>query len=180
VETTNEDLHSELGDRLRKALATSHRLVRESAVVIEASRYARNGEKFVPRCAWCGRIGVGGEWLEPEQVPVFLSGALATRTTHGICPDCFGDAEKQRLAGTGASRVIIHAGGTKAAEALAGALAEYAVETRPDHVLEADLGAQDESALNRLLSRIADCLRDNALEPVRVRLSDRSYPLGGR
>jgi hypothetical protein len=42
------------------------------------------------RCAWCGRISLGGSFVRFEDV---LLGApplrLLARATHGICPDCF-------------------------------------------------------------------------------------------
>ena len=34
------------------------------------------------RCAWCGRVRNGGEWVAPE-------GPLDGESlTHGICPEC--------------------------------------------------------------------------------------------
>jgi hypothetical protein len=95
----------------------------------------------------------------------------------GICPDCFDAASEgsHRRA-----RVTIHAGGQRAAEALAAALAAYPVEMHPDHVLEVDVARQGDADVNRILTIVADCLRDQRLDPVHVRLTDRSYTLDGR
>ena len=50
---------------------------------------ARRREHLPLRCAWCGRVDVGGEFVAPAE---FLSGdlpeRLRERATHSICPDC--------------------------------------------------------------------------------------------
>jgi hypothetical protein len=36
-------------------------------------------------CAWCRRVGDGGQWVPLEQ---FFRKGFDTRTTHGMCPEC--------------------------------------------------------------------------------------------
>ncbi len=48
--------------------------------------------ELIPACAWCGRLRIEGEWLDPPH------GALSTidepmTLSHTICPRC---AESQR------------------------------------------------------------------------------------
>ena len=43
---------------------------------------------LIPSCAWCGRVCIDGEWVEP-------GGSLATidqpmTLSHSICPTCSG------------------------------------------------------------------------------------------
>ena len=170
-----DDLSARLEARVRDATEASRRIIRRSAIVVEASRYVQ-GEDPIPRCASCGKVGVGGEWLAPDQVPAFLADAVRSRASAGICPDCFGDGSVQHRG----ARLTIHAGGQRTADALAAALSEYGVEARPDHVLEIRLEREGDAAVNRLLTLVAECLRDRDLEPVHVRLADGSYTLDGR
>jgi hypothetical protein len=173
-----EELASELEARVREATDTSRRIVRRSTIVVEASRYIKDAEP-IPRCAACGNVGVGPEWLPPDALPTFVVEALKSRSVQGICPACFGAEQEGAPPVRHRALVTIHAGGQRAAVALTGALAGYAVRTHPDHVLEIDLPRPGEAAVNRLLTAVADCLRDHRLEAVHVRLTDRSYTLGG-
>jgi hypothetical protein len=172
----SEDLSQSLEERARLTMDRSRSLVRRSAIVVDASQAARDGDSWIPRCASCGKVGVGGEWLRPDAVPGFLRRIVETQMVPGICPDCFdasADGNRRRAS------VTIHAGGQRAATALAAALAAYPVEMHPDHVLEVDLAREGRPDVNRVLSIVADCLRDEGLDAVHVRLTDRSYTLGG-
>ena len=42
-------------------------------------------EDFLLMCAWCRRLGHENRWMNTEE---FFGAALATPTTHGVCPDC--------------------------------------------------------------------------------------------
>jgi hypothetical protein len=52
---------------------------------------ARDGEDFLPMCAWCDRFLVEGEWVEVEEaakrLDLFRRRELPT-LDHGICPRC--------------------------------------------------------------------------------------------
>ena len=57
----------------------------------------RRDRSFLPRrCAWCGRVEVDGEFVDPHE---FLDGdmpsRLRERATHGICPDCLERVQRQ-------------------------------------------------------------------------------------
>jgi len=43
-------------------------------------------ESFLKVCAWCGKINHEGEWKSLEE---YFSSGFDTKTTHGMCPDCF-------------------------------------------------------------------------------------------
>jgi hypothetical protein len=53
-------------------------------------------DALITRCAWCGRYGVGGQWLPKEDVAAFLRDDGST-VTHGICPDCVEDLRLRQL-----------------------------------------------------------------------------------
>ncbi|MGH7942160.1 MAG: hypothetical protein ACREE6_02030 [Limisphaerales bacterium] len=42
-------------------------------------------EEFLHICSWCRKVSHDDEWLELE---VFFSSKFATRTSHGMCPEC--------------------------------------------------------------------------------------------
>jgi hypothetical protein len=42
-------------------------------------------EEFLRVCAWCRKIGYNDEWIPIEE---YFSREFATRTSHGICPEC--------------------------------------------------------------------------------------------
>jgi hypothetical protein len=51
-------------------------------------RETQAGRTITVRCAWCGRLRLGGDWRERDE---FEAMALLERVTHfsdGICPDC--------------------------------------------------------------------------------------------
>jgi hypothetical protein len=42
-------------------------------------------EDFLRICGWCRRVCYKGEWLGLEH---YFNSKFATRTSHGMCPDC--------------------------------------------------------------------------------------------
>ena len=54
-------------------------------------REAHAGGRLLKRCAWCGCLEVGGEWLHLEAIgrgQTRITTSLIQGATHGICPDC--------------------------------------------------------------------------------------------
>src|SRR2546423_13840668 len=78
-----------LVERVHEVVARSESIGARSLVLIDASRHVRRDETSVPRCAWCGRIALGGCRLERADVPGFVLRAISERSTDGICPTCF-------------------------------------------------------------------------------------------
>jgi hypothetical protein len=52
-------------------------------------------EEFVRVCGWCRDVCHEGEWLAMEK---FFNSKFATKTSHGMCPDCLRKT-KEELAG---------------------------------------------------------------------------------
>ena len=86
-------------DLVTRALAAQERarfLTVDAARVstlARALREARAGRTMLLHCAWCGRLEVGDEWLRLEAIgtgQTRIAEHLVRRSTHGICPDCFG------------------------------------------------------------------------------------------
>jgi len=44
-------------------------------------------EEFLRICAWCRKVCHDGDWLTMED---YFSSKFATRTSHGMCPECLG------------------------------------------------------------------------------------------
>jgi hypothetical protein len=42
-------------------------------------------EEFLRVCSWCRKVDYQGEWLDMEK---YLKSKFATKTSHGMCPDC--------------------------------------------------------------------------------------------
>jgi hypothetical protein len=42
-------------------------------------------EEFLQTCSWCRRVCHEGEWLTVDE---YFNSKFATRTTHGMCPEC--------------------------------------------------------------------------------------------
>jgi hypothetical protein len=62
-------------------------------------REAAHGAVSIVRCAWCGRLKVGEEWLHLEAIgsgQQQISSSLVARASHGICPGCFAEQERLR------------------------------------------------------------------------------------
>jgi hypothetical protein len=52
------------------------------------------------RCAWCGRIEIGGAWRDEDSVPGFFKARRDPESvSHGICEECL-----EELRQTGRSR----------------------------------------------------------------------------
>jgi len=94
-----DELIRALLGRLRGATQTSEGLVAHSRVLAAAREVASRPERMLRRCAWCGRIRLGGQWLSADEAPEFVRGLLDDRTTHGICRSCM-----RRLEADGRSR----------------------------------------------------------------------------
>lgn len=43
-------------------------------------------EEFLQVCAWCRRVSHDGQWMNME---TYFKSNFATRTSHGICPECY-------------------------------------------------------------------------------------------
>jgi hypothetical protein len=89
----------EAQDRAR-GLHTDARRIRELAQLL---REAGRGERLLLRCAWCGSIQVGDEWLHLDAIgrgEQSITARLVAGSTHGICPECFdrvmSEAEAER------------------------------------------------------------------------------------
>jgi len=42
-------------------------------------------EEFLRVCSWCRKVSYRSEWIEMEK---YLKTKFATKTSHGMCPDC--------------------------------------------------------------------------------------------
>ena len=42
-------------------------------------------EEFLRICSWCRKVCYEGEWLDMEK---YFNSRFATKTSHGMCPDC--------------------------------------------------------------------------------------------
>lgn len=93
---------------IRRALAARERTEaaqKDSRRVRELARLLRNanaGTSLLLHCAWCGRLQVGEEWLDLDDVgSPQIAASLIPNSSHGICPDCFtrvsADAEAERF-----------------------------------------------------------------------------------
>lgn len=54
-------------------------------------------EEFLRICGWCRKVCHEGEWLEMES---YFKSKFATKTSHGMCPDCL-EKKKKELAPAG-------------------------------------------------------------------------------
>jgi hypothetical protein len=180
VVSATGELGQVLGNRVREFVARSNRIARRSAILVDSSRHRRSPETLVTQCAWCDKLRVGGFWATPDEAPSFLVSLLPRRRTHGICPECFADVERQAADSAPLSRrtVVVRAVGPLATECLARALHDYSVRARPNFVLEATLPDAGGTAVGGFLSTVSSCLSENALEPVTVELTDHMYVLG--
>lgn len=49
-------------------------------------------ENFTRMCGWCRKIHCEGQWVPVEQ---FLKSQFASRTSHGMCPECHAKSMRQ-------------------------------------------------------------------------------------
>jgi hypothetical protein len=164
-----------LTERVNEVVAHSGVTGARSLVLVDASRYVRLDERLVPRCASCGRVALGGEWIVPEDVPRFMVRVLDKRTTEGVCPTCFAE----QVPGVD-DEISVHAQNKQTADRLVLELQEYEVRQRSDHVLALDIPSRDAQFIPHLLSRLADCVERKQLDPVQVRIGRHSYRFTGR
>lgn len=68
-------------------LAIGATIIRKTQRVLSRLFYLEN---FLRVCAWCRKIQHGDRWITLEE---YLASSFATRTTHGMCPEC---AERAR------------------------------------------------------------------------------------
>ena len=93
-------------DLVRRALAAQRRsdeICRDAERIqslAQILRQATHGRVPIVRCAWCGRVKVGEEWLHLEAVgsgQQQIRGSLMAQASHGICTDCFAEQERLRM-----------------------------------------------------------------------------------
>jgi hypothetical protein len=48
-------------------------------------------EEYLRICAWCRKMDHEGEWMTIED---YFGSAFATKTSHGVCPECSRNLEK--------------------------------------------------------------------------------------
>jgi hypothetical protein len=53
-------------------------------------------EEFLRICGWCRKVCYQGEWIEMEK---YLKSKFATKTSHGMCPDCLRKTKEQITSG---------------------------------------------------------------------------------
>jgi hypothetical protein len=100
-----DELFGALLGRLRDAKARSETLVARSKVLASARALVRDPEKMLRRCAWCGRLQLGGQWVSEEEAPEFVKRLLDDRATHGICRSCLSRLEAEGQSRTAPSAV---------------------------------------------------------------------------
>src|SRR5581483_7178532 len=90
-----DELLGALLSRLRDAKARSETLVARSKVLASARALARDPDGMLRRCAWCGRLRLGGQWIPPDEAPEFVRRLPDERATHGICRSCLEQLEAE-------------------------------------------------------------------------------------
>jgi hypothetical protein len=59
-------------------------------------------EEFLRVCSWCRKVSYGNEWIEME---TYLKSKFATKTSHGMCPDCLQRKKDEIVAAEKAPKV---------------------------------------------------------------------------
>jgi hypothetical protein len=59
-------------------------------------------EEFLRVCSWCQKVSSGNEWIGME---TYLKSKFATKTSHGMCPDCLRKKKEEILAGEKATTI---------------------------------------------------------------------------
>ena len=59
-------------------------------------------EEFLRVCSWCQKVSSGNEWIGME---TYLKSKFATKTSHGMCPDCLRKTKEEILAGEKATTI---------------------------------------------------------------------------
>jgi hypothetical protein len=81
-----------------RALSVDAARVSELARVL---REVRAGGNLLLRCAWCGKLEIGDEWLFLEAIgsgQMRIAEELVRRSTHGICPECYERVSREAAA----------------------------------------------------------------------------------
>ena len=60
-------------------------------------------EEFLRVCGWCRKVSHGTEWIEMER---YLKSKFATKTSHGMCPDCLRKKKDELVAGDKATTTV--------------------------------------------------------------------------
>lgn len=95
-------LYEDLVRRALDAKARSDEIRLDSERIISLAqmlRQAAAGHVSIVRCAWCGRLKVGEEWLHLEAIgsgQQQINSSLMARASHGICPQSFEQQEDLR------------------------------------------------------------------------------------
>jgi len=103
-------LSQRLGDAVAEGDALERLLARARAAAARAAEVQAHTASLAHewdaaarrprRCAWCGRVEIGGRWRTEQEVPPhFKARRDPASITHGICEDCF-----EELRATGRSR----------------------------------------------------------------------------
>ena len=104
VEEAHLGLYEDLVTRALGAQGRARALSVDAARVTELARVlreARGGEKLLLRCAWCGKLQIGDEWLRLEAIgsgQMRIAEELVRRSTHGICPECYDRVSREAAA----------------------------------------------------------------------------------
>jgi hypothetical protein len=107
ADTLVEELAERMRAAARDALAARQRggsaageaaaLQRRARLLREFVGRTRRDPSFLPRrCAWCHRIEVEGEYVDPNEfLEDDLPERLRERATHGICPECLERVQRE-------------------------------------------------------------------------------------
>ena len=60
-------------------------------------------EEFLRVCGWCRKVCHGNEWIEMEK---YLKSKFATKTSHGMCPDCLRQKKEELASGDKATTIV--------------------------------------------------------------------------
>jgi hypothetical protein len=88
-------LSEELVARVLEAREQARSLSFDAARVTQLSRLLRDARAdgtLLLRCAWCGKLQVGAEWLRLDATgsgQTRIAEQLVRVSSHGICPGCY-------------------------------------------------------------------------------------------
>jgi len=60
-------------------------------------------EEFLRVCSWCQKVSSGNEWMGME---TYLKTKFATKTSHGMCPDCLRKKKEEIVAADKATTAV--------------------------------------------------------------------------
>ena len=89
-----DELVRTLRHRVRKAVADSGHAVEWSQRLAAARRLLRE-RRLLRHCAWCGCVSFGSGWTSLDQLPGFVPESVRDRATHGVCPGCLEQLQRQ-------------------------------------------------------------------------------------